>query len=205
VPKILSEENKKDMINDFKLGKSFNELSIKYSLKEITIRKHLKKLLTKKEFDETEKNLKEKTFNLVESYTSDNIDIENHNLDKNQEFFYEISPLNEEIDFNVRKDLTSKPLKEFDLPNNIYMIVNANVDLEIKYIKDFPEYSFLSEDDQNCKTIKLFSDKKLAKQVCSKSNKLLKVPNGEVFKLSTSFLLKKGITRIIFDDYLLSI
>ena len=193
------------MINDFKLGKSFNELSIKYSLKEITIRKHLKKLLTKKEFDETEKNLKEKTFNLGESYTSDIIDIENHNLDKNQEFFYEISPLNEEIDFNVRKDLTSKPLKEFDLPNNIYMIVNANVDLEIKYIKDFPEYSFLSEDDQNCKTIKLFSDKKLAKQACSKSNKLLKVPNGEVFKLSTSFLLKKGITRIIFDDYLLSI
>ena len=56
------------------------------------------------------------------------------------------------------------------MPNNIYMIVDTNIELEIKYIRDFPEYSFLSDEDQKCKTIKLFQ-MKLAKQVCSKSNK----------------------------------
>ena len=205
MPKILSEENKKDMIKDFKSGRSFQEISIKFDLKEITIRKHLKKLLTKEEFEDRKKFLKEKKTNSSDIQSTNFINTKNSNSDINQEPFYEILPLNEEIDFGVRKDLTTKPLKEFYLPNNIYMIVDTNIELEIKYIRDFPEYSFLSDEDQKCKTIKLFSDKKLAKQVCSKSNKILKIPNGEVFKLSSSFLLKKGITRIIYDDYLLSI
>ena len=119
--------------------------------------------------------------------------------------FYEILPMSEEIDFNSRKDLTSKPLRDFNFPNNTFMIVNNNIELEIKYIKDFPEFSFLSEADQICKTIKLFSEKKIANSLCSKNQKVIKVPNGEVFKLSANFLLEKGISKIILDEVLLSI
>jgi len=205
VPRIISEENKKNMINDFKNGNTFDQLSNKYGLKEITIRKHLKKSLTEKVFNKLSSELKNRHIKIEENDYELNPKTKNPNLEEREDIFYEILPLSEEIDFNSRKDLTSKPLKDFDFPNNTFMIVNNNIELEIKYIKDFPEFSFLSEADQICKTIKLFSEKKIANSLCSKNQKVIKVPNGEVFKLSANFLLKKGISKIILDEVLLSI
>ena len=205
MPRIISEENKKNMINDFKNGNTFDQLSNKYGLKEITIRKHLKKSLTEKVFNKLSSELKNRHIKIEENDYELNPKTKNPNLEEREDIFYEILPLSEEIDFNSRKDLTSKPLKDFDFPNNTFMIVNNNIELEIKYIKDFPEFSFLSEADQICKTIKLFSEKKIANSLCSKNQKVIKVPNGEVFKLSANFLLKKGISKIILDEVLLSI
>ena len=160
MPRIISEENKKNMINDFKNGNTFDQLSNKYGLKEITIRKHLKKSLTEKVFNKLSSELKNRHIKIEENDYELNPKTKNPNLEEREDIFYEILPLSEEIDFNSRKDLTSKPLKDFDFPNNTFMIVNNNIELEIKYIKDFPEFSFLSEADQICKTIKLFSEKK---------------------------------------------
>ena len=205
MPRIISEENKKNMINDFKNGNTFDQLSNKYGLKEITIRKHLKKSLTEKVFNKLSSELKNRHIKIEENDYELNPKTKNPNLEEREDIFYEILPLSEEIDFNSRKDLTSKPLKDFDFPNNTFMIVNNNIELEIKYIKDFPEFSFLSEADQICKTIKLFSEKKIANSLCSKNQKVIKIPNGEVFKLSANFLLEKGISKIILDEVLLSI
>ncbi len=193
------------MINDFKNGSSFDQLSNKYGLKEITIRKHLKKILTEKVFNRLSSELKIRDIKIEKNDSELNPKTKNSNLEEREDMFYEILPLSEEIDFNSRKDLTSKPLKDFDFPNNTFMIVNNNIELEIKYIKDFPEFSFLAESDQLCKTIKLFSEKKIANSLCSKNQKVIKVPNGEVFKLSANFLLNKGISKIILDEVLLSI
>lgn len=193
------------MINDFKNGISFDQLSFKYGLKEITIKKHLKQLLTEKVFNKINNELKTKDLDGEENESLFNLKSKNSILEDKEEMFYEIMPLSEEIDFYSRKDLTSKPLKDFNFPDNTFMIVNSNIELEIKYIKDFPEFSFLSEADQICKTIKLFSEKKIASSLCSKNQKVIKVPNGEVFKLSANFLLNKGISKIIFDEILISI
>ena len=72
------------------------------------------------------------------------------------------------------------------------------------FIRDFPEYNFLPEVDQKRKIIKLFSNKKTANSFCSKNQKVIKVPNGYVLNLASPYLIKKGISRIIFDNYLLS-
>ena len=203
MPRIISEENKKNMINDFKNGSSFDQLSNKYGLKEITIRKHLKKILTEKVFNRLCSELKIRDIKIEKNDSELNPKTKNSNLEEREDMFYEILPLSEEIDFNSRKDLTSKPLKDFDFPNNTFMIVNNNIELENKNtLKIFLNLAF-SESDQLCKTIKLFSEK-IANSLCSKNQKVIKVPNGEVFKLSAKFLLKKGISRIIFDEILLS-
>ena len=46
------------MINDFKNGRTFDQLSNKYGLKEVTIRKHLKKILTEKVFNKLNLKIK---------------------------------------------------------------------------------------------------------------------------------------------------
>ncbi len=217
------------MVELFKTGLGIDELVKKYRLQKLTIKKHLKSLLGDSEFKKIIKFIENKELNKYEAdieiekdfnldsqnrdekssnYEIDCIDNEEDTLDltsKSNVKFFEITPLNGEFDFEKRKDLTSKPLNEFPLPHNIYMVVDKNNELEEFFIKDFPEYSFLSETDQKRKIIKLFSERKSASLFCNKNQKTIKVPNGEVFGLASSFLIKKGISRIIYDDNLLSI
>ena len=77
--------------------------------------------------------------------------------------------------------------------------------LEIKLLKDFPVWNFLSENDLNRKTIEIFDDLKVAKRTCTKDQKVIKVPNTDVFKITAPILLSKGITRIVNADQLISL
>lgn len=220
MPKVTTEIQKEEMAEAFKGGKSIEDIANEYGLKNLTITKYLKALLSEAEFKKIKKaNLSNQTDISIQEDTKNKPSNSNNNRnkhleDKNSleekkflgyESFYEIKPLDESFDFENRRDLTSKPLKGFTIPQNIFMIIDKNIELEELYIRDFPEYSFLSEVDQKRKIIKLFSDKKLAISYCNKNQKIIKVPNGNVFSLVSQFLLKKGITRIIYDDYLLSI
>ena len=44
------------------------------------------------------------------------------------------------------------------------MIVDKKIELEIKLLKDFPEWQFLPQDDLRRKTIEIFVDLNLAKK-----------------------------------------
>ena len=67
------------------------------------------------------------------------------------------------------------------------MIVNQKIELETKYLKDYPEWQFLSKDDLNRKTIKIYFDLKSAKRDCNKDQKVIKIPNTNVFKKIVSY------------------
>ena len=196
VPKILTEIKKKQMVESFKNGMPLDDISTEFGLKKATIIKHLKSSLGLIEYKKIDKNL---------SISKNIIEQTEPNLKTLEIDFIEISPLQQPFDFEDRKDLTTEPLEKFCFPENIYMIINSNTELEIKLIRDFPEYEFLPDKDQNRKVIKLFADKKLAKSFISKNNKLIKIPNGKIIQLASRFLIDKGITRIIFENNLLSV
>ena len=85
------------------------------------------------------------------------------------------------------------------------MIVNKKTELEIKFLKDYPEWQFLAEEELSRKTIEIFSDLKVAKRSCNKDQKVIKVPNTNVFKIVSSQLIAKGITRIISAEQLIAL
>ena len=117
----------------------------------------------------------------------------------------EISPLDYDIENSSRKELSSVPISEVDFPKIVYMIVDKNIELEIKLLKDFPEWRFLPIDDLNRKTIEIYLDLKIAKRLCNKEQKVIKVPNTNVFKISAPLLLSKGISRIVSADKLIAL
>ena len=117
----------------------------------------------------------------------------------------EIAPLNYEIDNQPRKDLSSVPISEVDLPKILYMVADKNIELGIKYLRDYPEWQFLSQEELNRKTIEIFFDLKVAKRFCNKEQKVLKVPNTDVFKIAAPLLLKRGISRIVSPDKLIAL
>ena len=119
--------------------------------------------------------------------------------------FFEIAPLTNEIDLDNQKDLSSIPLDEVILPKIIYMIVDNKIELVIKFLRDYPEWDFLSEVELNRKTIQIFFDIKKARKQCGKDQKVIKVPNTNVLKLVSPILLSRGISRILTEDLLIAI
>ena len=85
------------------------------------------------------------------------------------------------------------------------MVVDNKIELEVKLLKDFPDWQFLSENELNRKTIEIFFDLKIAKRHCKKEQKVIKVPNTEVFKVAAPFLLSRGISRIISSEKLIAL
>ena len=97
------------------------------------------------------------------------------------------------------------PISEIDFPKIVYMIVDNKIELKTKYLKDYPDWQFLPNDDLNRKTIEIYSDIKTAKRLCGKEQKVIKVPNTKVFEIAASVLLSRGISRIISDDLLIAL
>ena len=85
------------------------------------------------------------------------------------------------------------------------MIVSNFVELEVKLLKEYPNWSFLPETDQQRITIEIFSDQKEAKRFCTKNQKIIKIPNTKVFQIASRNLIDKGISRIVFEDNLISL
>ena len=113
--------------------------------------------------------------------------------------------MNLEIDNEPQKDLSSVSIKEVELPKVVYMIVNKQVELETKLLKEYVEWNFLSEKDLSRNTIEIFYDLKTAKVSTNKDQKVLKVPNSDVFKLTAPILLSRGISRIVSSEVLISL
>ena len=119
--------------------------------------------------------------------------------------FVEIAPLNYQIDNTSRKELASIPITEVEFPRMVYMIVDKKIELEIKFLGDYPNWTFLSKDELERKAIEIYSDLKIAKGFCGKEQKVIKVPNTDVFKIAAPILISRGISRIVSSDQLISL
>ena len=114
-------------------------------------------------------------------------------------------PLEYEVENVPQKDLASIPISDISFPKIVYMIVDKKIELETKYLKDFPDWQFLPKVDLNRQTIEIYFDLKNAKRYCNKDQKVIKVPNTNVLKIVAPLLLSKGISRIVSPDKLIAL
>ncbi len=212
MPKKVSEHQKKEMINSFKNGKTIDQLSEMFNCTKTTIIRHIKKGITENDYNQLVFKAKEKKTLVSDSFEEmSNDQISNYEsineptTREPQSSFVEIAPLNFDLDNSEQKDVSSIPLTEVSFPKVVYIVVDKKIELDIKYLRDYPEWNFLSENDLNRKTIRIYYDMKIAKSFCTKEQKVIKVVNTDVFKIASSFLISKGISRIVSDDKLISI
>ncbi len=201
--KKVSEIEKNQIIDSFKKGQSIKDLSIKYKFSEQTITRHLKNNLDASLFLKIKNQGINKVNNNIKT-KYENIE-ETREIEKDNESFFEIVPLSDDYEFANHQEISSIPLKDVKLPDVVYMIVDKKVELETKLLKDFPEWRFLPEEDLQRKALRIFSDQRKGKKICSSNQKLIKVPNSNVFMTVSNKLISKGISRIIFDDSLIAI
>ena len=223
--KRLTEKQKEEIVQGFKSGKTIDSLSEKYNCTTTTVIRNLKKSLGDSKYKELlniikslEKKSRKNVNNDFLKIKFDNEDLNNdsinskvlnENITKSNftpiDSFFEIAPIDYEVDDSSRKELSSVAISEFDFPKVVYMVVDKKIELEIKLLKDFPEWEFLPHEDLNRKTIEIFFDLNLAKRSCNKEQKVLKVPNTDVFRIAAPVLLEKGISRIVCAENLIAL
>ena len=209
--KKLSELQKREIKELFVKGNSITELANIFQFSTQTITRQLKLMFSEDEFNNLKKiSAKNKNFKLSDKKFDgeENVETEidlNVNESSQEQTFFEVLPLLNEVNLEQQMDLTSVPIAEVNLPKMVYMIVDKKIELEIKFLKDYPEWDFLSNDDLNRKTIEIFFDLKIAKRLCNKEQKVIKVPNTDVFKMVAPILLSRGISRIVSTDKLIAL
>ena len=228
--KRLSEKQKEEILRKFREGCSIDLLANEFNCTNLTISRNVKKYISDEEFKSLNTNNKDNkkifisnqkklsdaqgnnhsNLQVYREKASGNVD-SNLNLDaeviNDLDFspFTEIIPLNEEIENLPRKDLSSVSIMEISFPNVVYMVVDKKIELEIKKLKDYPQWHFLSENELERKTIEIYADLKTAKRACNKEQKVIKVPNTKVFEIAAPILISRGISRIISDDKLIAL
>ena len=218
VPKKISEIKKRNMIECFSNGETIDQLSEKFQITKVTITRYLKKEFELKVFknlvDKNNKNNKNnKAFENINKnleYQSDpNEMVLNEQFYEGKSFvdptFIEITPLNYEIDHEQQKELSSVSINEINLPKVVYMIVDNKIELKTKLLKDYPDWQFLSQSELERLTIEIYFDIKIAKRYCSKDQKVIKVPNTDVFSIVAPILITRGISRIVSPDKLIAL
>ena len=223
--KRLSQKEKDKIVEYFIIGKNIDQLSREFNCTKLTISRNLKKSLGEEKYKEYFINSKVSNFSKLikkddSNYTKEKNFNENYQNGKNnhdqtlkrnneeylsQSSFIEITPLNYEIEDKPQKALSSISIADINFPKMVYMIVDKRIELEIKYLKDYPDWQFLSEEELNRKTIEIYNDLKIAKSFCNKEEKVIKVPNTDVFKIVAPILLARGISRIVNADKLIAL
>ncbi len=214
--KRISEKEKKDIVSAFIKNKTLEEISEKFKFTITTIKRHLKKNLGDEKYNELSKKIIKKEKKNSNTQVLDNKKLSNSHINRlssenlskdlySKNDFIEIAPLNLEIDKSPQKDLSSLPINDVVLPKVVYMIVNKQVELETKLLKEYVEWNFLSDEDLSRNTIEIFYDLKVAKRSIKKDQRVIKVPNSDVFKITAPILRLRGISRIVSSEILIAL
>ena len=233
ISRRLTKTEKAEILEAYRAGDNINSLAEKYNCAYNTINRTVKTLLSNSEYlllkeerskisnkkdkifdDETVKEKKEDleylnplilskdTLNNEDSSFHPD-DQNNQNIDNNFEL---IEPLLSSFDFNQANQKSEFEILHFEsLPEIVYMIVDKKVELDSQLISDLPEWSFLPEEELHRNAILLFANQRSAKRNCSRNQRVIKIPNTSVFKLSKSYLISKGITRLILEDSIIAL
>ncbi len=210
--KRLTQQQKEEITKLFISGINVDEISKRFYCTKLTISRNLKNNLGEETYKEllAVSNLNKSIKNKINKKTKNN----NLNINRNEEIggefqrmseFIEIAPLNYDIENTSQNDFSFVPISDVDFPKTVFMIVDRKIELEIKNLKDYPQWQFLSEEDLKRKTIEIFYDLKIAKSFCNKEQKVIKVPNTSIFKKVAPILLSRGISRIVSSDKLIAL
>ena len=121
------------------------------------------------------------------------------------ETFTELVPLLGVGDLSDRPLNQAQPFSVDLLPDSAYMLVDKVVELDARPLKEFPELGLLDDTEQERQGLCLFASPRAAKRQCGRSQRVIKVPDTAVFQRTSSYLLARGITRLVLDGTLIAL
>ena len=94
------------------------------------------------------------------------------------------------------------PLLDAELPGSVYMLVDKTVELDARPLREFSELGPLPDDEEERQALQVFINPRQAKRHCGRSQRVIKLPDARVLERTASYLLAKGISRVVIEGSL---
>jgi hypothetical protein len=91
------------------------------------------------------------------------------------------------------------------LPDSVYMLVDKTVELDPRPLSEFPELGLSDPSEQQRQALCLYASPRAAKRQCGRSQRVIKVPDTQVFEQTSSYLLARGITHLVVEGSLFAL
>ena len=232
-PRRLSDSEKQDLVGRYKAGESTSALAEAFGCSPNTVSRTVKALLpadayaalkvsrqkglatpppptvTQPEEPEVD-SLKEDDSSLALDDADDFGEDSEEELAEDDdngsvETFTELVPLLGVGNLSDRPLNQAQPFSVDLLPDSAYMLVDKVVELDARPLKEFPELGLLDDAEQDRQGLCLFASPRAAKRQCGRSQRVIKVPDTAVFQRTSSYLLARGITRLVLDGTLIAL
>jgi hypothetical protein len=139
-------------------------------------------------------------------------DFSGADLDDNETFntddenvFHEIAVLPVDLPQVTTQEVICRPFASELLPDSVYMLVDKTVELDPRPLSEFPELGLSDPSEQQRQALCLYASPRAAKRQCGRSQRVIKVPDTQVFEQTSSYLLARGITHLVVEGSLFSL
>ena len=141
----------------------------------------------------------------AEDFAEEDDDNEEDEDSSAADVFTELVPLAGVGDMGGHSTFAVKPFAPDLLPASAYMLVDKVVELDARPLRDFPDIGALDASELDLQGICLFASPRAAKRQCGRSQRVIKVPDTGVFGLTSTYLLARGITRLVMDGSVMAL
>ena len=232
-PRRLSDSEKQDLVGRYKAGESTSALAEAFGCSPNTVSRTVKALLPADAYAALKASRQKglatppsPTVTQVEEPEADSLkeddsslaldDADDFGEDSEEELaedddngsvetFTELVPLLGVGNLSDRPMNQAQPFSVDLLPDSAYMLVDKVVELDARPLKEFPELGLLDDAEQERQGLCLFASPRAAKRQCGRSQRVIKVPDTAVFQRTSSYLLARGITRLVLDGTLIAL
>ena len=232
-PRRLSDSEKQDLVGRYKAGESTSALAEAFGCSPNTVSRTVKALLPADAYaalkasrqkglanppPPTVTQAEEPEVDSLKEYDSSLAldDADDFGEDSEEELAEEddngsVETFTELVPLLGVGNLSDRPLNQAQpfsvdlLPDSAYMLVDKVVELDARPLKEFPELGLLDDAEQERQGLFLFASPRAAKRQCGRSQRVIKVPDTAVFQRTSSYLLARGITRLVLDGTLIAL
>ena len=114
----------------------------------------------------------------------------------------------DEFEFKPRQsksNLQVLPLSEASFPRICYVVIDRTADLITRPLKEFADLGTIPDSEIGQKTLPVFDNQRVARRFSNRSQRVIKVPDGQMLGTTRSHLASKGITRLLIDGKVYSL
>ena len=119
--------------------------------------------------------------------------------------FHEVAVLAVDLPQVSREQISCLPFAAGVLPESVYMLVDKTVELDPRPLSEFPELGVADPSELSRQALCLYASPRTAKRQCGRSQRVIKVPDTQVFERTTRHLVARGITRLVMEGALYSL
>ncbi len=97
------------------------------------------------------------------------------------------------------------PLADAVFPKTCYLVIDRTAELVTRPLKDFGELGQIPSHEIQARTLPVFDNHRIARRFSHRTQRIIKVPNGNMIKATCAQLSAKGITRLLVNGRIYAI